>query len=154
MKTTPRSGSTEALFARWFLLVYLPLGLLVVGFIFFILQLLPGWAVPVLVALAVWGIFAVRLILERRKRGLEIPPPRSLILGVLTIAGLALAGAFLVLVGLARVSSAVGITLLLLGGFLMLLAVFAPAFKLVDVLMRSLGRVIRAVRGHRAQESP
>lgn len=150
--TALRSVRTEDLFARWFLLVYLPLGLLVVGFIFFILQLLPGWAIPALIALAIWGIFAVRLILERRKRGLEIPPPRSLVLGALTIAGLALGGVLLVLVGLARVSSAVGITLLLLGGFLMLLAVFAPAFKLVDIVLRAIRRLFRIGR-RRASES-
>lgn len=143
--------SKGGLFARWFWLVYLPLGLLIVLFVLFITDALPAWGVPMLILLAGWGLLAVRLILERRRRGLEVPLPRSLLYGIATIAGLALGGALLVWVGLARVSTSVGVAFLLLGGFLMLVAVFAPAFKLVDIFVRSAGRLVKTALGRRGR---
>ncbi|MGH2768908.1 MAG: hypothetical protein ACRDIF_08145, partial [Actinomycetota bacterium] len=73
---------------------------------------------------------------------LEVPTPRAILAGLAAIAGLAMAGVLLTWIGIWRLSSGAGLALLLLGGFLMLLAVFAPAFKLLDTTLRLTGRLI------------
>lgn len=144
-----RSREADSLFLRWLLLVYVPLLVLFVSFILFIARVISGWAVPILVILSAWGVVALRLIFERRRVGLDVPIPRSFFFAVGSVAGLGMIGGFLAWIGLTKASSGAGVALLFLGGFLMLVAVFAPAFKLVDVTLRSTGRLIGRRSGRR-----
>lgn len=114
-------------------------------FAVFALGRLPSAAVPVLVAASVWGLVAIRLLLERRRVGLQVPPPQRLMLWAATLGGIVLVGATLFWVGADRLGSNVGVGMVVVGGFLMILAVTAPAFKLIDVILRRLGRLIRRI---------
>jgi hypothetical protein len=132
------SGIPSAtLFARWFWFVYVPLGLFVPLLLLTFAGLLPRLAVAGLMVLSVWSAAAVRLLFERSRRGLAVPVPKNLVGGLSWVTGLAATGAVLGWMGLARLSSDLGLLLGFSGVFLMVLALIAPAFKLIDVIIRS-----------------
>jgi hypothetical protein len=151
--------SSAVLFARWFWVVYVPLGLFVTLLLVAFAGLLPKLAIPVLLIVSVWSAVAVRLLFERSRRGLEVPVPKNLVGGLSWVAGLASTGAVLGWMGLARLSSDLGLLLGFTGVFLMVLALIAPVFKLVDVIIRTgartvLSRMLRARKPAALEELP
>jgi len=142
-----RRPAPEALFMRWLWLVYMPLGVLAALLLLAVMKLLPGWTTLPVLALAAYSVLAGRLILERRRKGLSTPAPRALVFGIGAIAGAALLGLALFFLGWSRLSSTgQGQTLLAVGAFLMILSVTAPAFKLIDVGLKTTGRMIEKKR--------
>ena len=139
MQTGPPSGS---LFARWFWLVYLPLGLLLVCLAVFFVGYLPAWGRPILIGLGLYGLIALRLLIERRRRGMLVPAPKNVLAGMAWIGGLASTGAVLAYAGGERLSTDTGLALTLAGGFLMFMSVMAPIFKIIDLLLRTTGRAV------------
>jgi hypothetical protein len=137
-----RTGRPQ-LFARWFWLVHVPLGLLLAFFFLFVTGLLPRAGIPALIFLAVWGLLALRLIFERRRQGLYIPPPKSFVIWVAAVTGLVLCGGILFWIGAGKLNTNTGVVMFVIGGFLMILSVTAPAFKLIDVGLRRFVRVIK-----------
>lgn len=130
----------EVLFARWLFVVYVPLVLLVAGIILWMLGIFPRRAGLLMTALSVWALLAMRLLWERRKKGIKVPAPRSLIVGTILIAAAALSGAILTWMGLDRLSSTSGTVMLYTGGVLILTALLAPAFKALDLAIRAVAR--------------
>jgi hypothetical protein len=105
--------------------------------------LLPGaLRVPLIVLSGLWSALALRLLIERRRRGVAVPAPRSIVFGIAAVAALALGGSLLAWIGIGRVSSSEGLAMLLVGCFFMLMAVFAPMFKLVDSALRLVARLV------------
>jgi hypothetical protein len=143
----PRSGArrpeASSLFARWFWLVYLPLGLIGAVLLLVLAGLVPSaLKLPLIAVTGAWSAVALRLLIERRRRGLAVPAPRSIVVGILAVAGLAVGGGLLAWIGIGRVSSSEGLAMLLVGCFFMLMAVFAPMFKLVDSGFRLAARLV------------
>jgi carbon monoxide dehydrogenase subunit G len=139
----PRGPAASSLFARWFWLVYLPLGLLATVLLLVGAGIMPRpFRVPLLVATGIWSGLALRLLVERRRRRLTVPAPRSIVVGIGAVVLLAVVGAVLTWVGIGRVSTSAGLAMLLVGCFFMLMAVFAPMFKLVDSGFRLAARVL------------
>lgn len=179
----PARRNQQELFIRWLWLVYLPLGLLIVGLPLVFLQVLAGWPVWVVGFLSVYCVIPVRLLLETRRKGLELPRPpgkgparpaaaarkpkaaarpaerstarverppvparirrRRALAGVLGIGVLSLIGGLLFIIGMGRASSGqLGLILIGVGGFLMLLSVTLPTFKMVDITLRAVGRLL------------
>lgn len=143
-----RRVPSQTLFTRWLLLVYCPLGLLGAGFSLFVLGGLPGWMKPLLLLLAIWGVAATRLLWERQKLGIQVPPPRDLVLALAALTFTALMGTMLIWLGLDRLSSTSGVVMLYFGGVLVLTAVLAPIFKALDMAIRTVAR--RVLREPRA----
>ena len=172
---------------RWLWLVYLPLGLLIIGLPLVFLKVITGGLVWAVGFLSVYCVVPVRLLLETRRKGLELPRPprkspgrpaaragkparaaarpaearartraraerpvvsprirrRRALAGLLGIGVLSLIGGLLFILGMGRASSGqVGLVLIGLGGFLMLLSVTLPTFKMVDVTLRAVGRLL------------
>lgn len=148
----PTRPAAPPLFNRWLVVVYLPLALLVVGFLLFVLGVLPSWGRPALFLLAVWGLVAVRLIAERKKLGVDVPLPRSLVIGLSSTVGAGVLGALFIWGGLNRLATNTGAILLFLGGVLVLTAVIAPVLKLLDVAVRAVaGRLLKEPRRQNAR---
>lgn len=137
-----RTGGPQ-LFARWFWLVHVPLGLLLAFFILLVTGFLPPAGIPALIFLAVWGLLALRLIFERRRLGLYIPPPKSFVIWVAAVTGLVLCGGILFWIGAGKLNTNTGVVMFVIGGFLMIFSVTAPAFKLLDVGLRRFVRIIK-----------
>jgi hypothetical protein len=130
------------LFARWFWLVYLPLGLTAALLLLTVAGLMPaGLKVPLLAVAGAWSLIAVWLLVERWRRRVAVPAPRRLLLGIGAVAVMAVAGALLTWVGIGKVSSSEGLAMVLVGCFFILMAVFAPMFKLVDSTLRRIARL-------------
>jgi hypothetical protein len=147
VKKKPARLPTATLFSRWLALVYLPLFVLVAGFILFVLGVLPRWSRPALLILAVWDLVAVRLISERRKLGLHVPLPRGLVIGLSSMVGAGVLGVLFIWGGLNRLATNSGAVLLFLGGVLILTAVIAPILKVLDVAIRAVAsRVLKEQR--------
>jgi hypothetical protein len=79
------------------------------------------------------------------------PPPRQVerlstsqraLFGLGAIAVLLLLGGILLVFGMARLNTSFGLALVGIGGFLMILSVTVPTFRLFDVLLRAVGRLI------------
>ncbi|HEX2178385.1 MAG TPA: hypothetical protein VHL54_02550 [Actinomycetota bacterium] len=180
----PARRNQQELFIRWLWLVYLPLALLIIGLPLVFLQVLTGWPVWVVGFLSVYCVIPVRLLLETRRKGLELPRPpgkgsprpaapakepkaagrpaeerstarverppvparirrRRALAGVLGIGVLSLIGGLLFIIGMGRASSGqLGLILIGVGGFLMLLSVTLPTFKMVDITLRAVGRLL------------
>lgn len=137
------AAAASSLFARWFWLVYLPLGLLATVLLLVGTGLMPRpLRVPLLAATGIWSALALRLLVERRRRQLAVPAPRSIVFGIGAVALLAVSGGLLTWIGIGRVSTSAGLAMLLVGCFFMLMAVFAPMFKLVDSGFRLAARVL------------
>lgn len=148
-----RVGS-GALFARWLWLVYAPLAFFFILLALTFTELLPRWAIPVLLISSLWGAVSVRLIAERIRVGLAVPPPRNLVGGGTWIAGLVVTGSVLGWIGAARLSTDVGIGLALAGAFLVVFGLTAPLFKILDVALRAAGRRVARPRRTRTQPPP
>lgn len=146
--------SPRALFARWFWLVYLPLGLFFVLLALTFTELLPRWAIPFLIASSLWGALSVRLIVERVRIGLPVPPPRNLVGGSTWVVALVVTGAVLGWIGAAKLSSDVGIGLALTGAFLIVFALIAPLFKVLDLALRASRRRFKRPRETQASAPP
>ena len=130
------------LFARWFWFVYLPLGLTGALLLLAVSGFLPGKSKLLLIPFIAYSVVGARLILERRKLGFSIPAPAQVLVGIGSVAGMVLIGGLLFGVGWDRLGDGHGLFLVYLGGFLMVLSVTTPMFKLIDVLVRSGGRVL------------
>ena len=182
----PARQNKQALFIRWLWLVYLPLGLLALGLPLVFFQVLTGASVWVIGILSVYCVVPMRLLLETRRKGLELPKPpgakartrpparetpavaaadapaepvstarvvrppvpakikrRRAVAGVLGIGVLLAIGGLLFILGMGKASSGqLGLLLIGLGGFLMLLSVTLPTFKIVDIMVRAIGRLV------------
>ena len=180
----PAHQNKRAIFLRWLWLVYLPLGILAVALPLMFFEVLTGsilWAVGLLAA---YCVVPMRLLLETKRKGLELPRPpgsragraaaatrgaakpalrredaasapaarppvppkikrRRAVVGVLGIGVLSAIGGVLFIVGMGRASSGtLGLVLIGIGGFLMLLSVTLPTFKVVDIVLRAIGRLL------------
>ena len=67
---------------------------------------------------------------------------QRLLFGLSVIAGLLFVGGVLLVFGMARLTSSVGLALVAIGGFLMILSVTVPAFRLFDLVVRAVARVV------------
>lgn len=67
---------------------------------------------------------------------------RRALAGVVGIGALLLVGGILVIVGIGRVTSSLGLVMVGIGGFLMILSVTLPTFRLVDAVLRGIGRLV------------
>lgn len=180
----------QALFIRWLWLVYLPLGLLIAGLPLVALKVITGAPVWMVGLLSVYCVVPVRLLLETKRKGLELPKPpgatfqrgrrpgprsspkqvpstanpdpesvaharvnvppvsgrikrRRAVAGVLGTGVLLGIGGLLFILGMGKASSGqLGLLLIGLGGFLMLLSVTLPTFKIVDLTVRAIGRLV------------
>ncbi len=133
-------GST--LFVRWFWLVYLPLGLLAAGVLLVVFKVLPSDMKWPLLILGAYGLVAGRLLLERKRKGLSVPPPRSIVIGILSVTGLLVLGAILFALGMGRLTTTEGLVMAAIGGFLMIFSVTVPTFKMVDAALKWSGKLI------------
>jgi hypothetical protein len=137
-----RARREKQLFYRWLWFVYVPLGLAPVGIVLGAAHLLPGATVPLLFVLLAYDAVCVRLVVERRRRGVAVPVPRTLIAGIGALLALVLSGVVLMWMGVDRLGGNGGPPLLVTGAFLLLLALFAPAFKVVDLALRTVARSV------------
>jgi uncharacterized protein YndB with AHSA1/START domain len=144
----------SALFARWFWLVYLPLALLAAAILLVVAGLMPAaLRTPLLVLTGAWSALALVMLVERRRRHVAVRPPRRILIGIGAVVLMGAAGALLTWIGIGKVSSSAGLATLLVGCFFILLAVFAPMFKLVDSTFRLLVRLVTR-RSRSAGPSP
>lgn len=164
----------------------MPLGLLMLGLPLVFFQVLTGAGVWVVGILSVYCVIPMRLLLETRRQGLELPKPpgaktrtrparpvrerplaaelpakpvstarvtrppvsgkikrRRAVAGVLGIGVLLGIGGLLFILGMGKASSGqLGLLLIGFGGFLMLLSVTLPTFKIVDIMVRAIGRMV------------
>jgi hypothetical protein len=87
---------------------------------------------------------------ERIERPRRPPAPRKspqvirrrALASIIGIGVLLLVGGILVIVGIGRVTSSFGLVMVGVGGFLMILSVTLPTFRLVDALLRGIGRLL------------
>ena len=93
-------------------------------------------------------------IVERRRRKVPLRVPPTLLVGVSATAVAVLVGAVLAWMGIDRLSSRTGPPLLVTGGFLILAAAFAPAFKLLDLAVRLTGRTLLRIGGEKSRRQP
>jgi hypothetical protein len=181
----PARQNKQALFLRWLWLVYLPLGLLVLGLPLVFFEIVTGFGVWVVGILSVYCVVPMRLLLETKRKGLELPKPpgatkrrppsparekevaahapavpvetarvprppvsgkikrRRAVAGVLGIGVMLGLGGLLFILGMGKASSGqLGLLLIGVGGFLMLLSVTLPTFKIVDIMVRAIGRLV------------
>ncbi|MEO7803039.1 MAG: hypothetical protein ABIS18_00900 [Actinomycetota bacterium] len=131
----------SALFARWFWLIYLPLGLFAALVGIKAIGLIGGWGNLVLVIFGAYALLAARLLMERKRLGVEVPPPAKIVAGVVVVAAVVLTGGVMFLVGWRRLGDGQGLMLLAVGGFLMITSATVSMFKLVDMAIRLLGKV-------------
>ena len=138
--------SADRLFARWFWVVYLPLGLLGALVVVVVSGVVRRPPLLLTLVAAAYGAIAIRLLYERRRRRLVVRAPSALVGGLAWISGVGLTGAVLLWTGLERLHATAGAVLSLSGGFLILVAVLAPLLRGIDVAVRKLGGLIaRAV---------
>ncbi len=62
--------------------------------------------------------------------------------GIVAIAALLLVGGILLVFGMGRLDSSLGLLLAAIGGFLMILSVTVPTFRLFDLMLRAVARLI------------
>lgn len=77
MTPAARRPDPASLFPRWLAVVYLPLALLVACIALLAARALPAWALPLVVGLGLWGVVAVRVVAEGRRRGVRPPGARE-----------------------------------------------------------------------------
>lgn len=141
------------LFFRWFVVVYLPLGLLALMLGLLPFGMLPSWALPFMVLLGAYALPAVRLLIERRRSKLGVPLPRKIIVSVAVISGMMAGGAGLFVIGMSRLTTTAGLVMVFVGGCLMILSISAPAFRLMDIILRKTGRLLSTLLGAKKQTS-
>lgn len=149
-------------------------------------KVITGGTVWLIGLLAAYCVVPMRLLLETKRKGLELPKPpgaaksrrpvvppkspqgaaegiadppatarvapppvppqikrRRAVAGVLGIGVMLGIGGLLFILGMGKASSGtLGLALIGLGGFLMLLSVTLPTFKIVDIVVRAIGRVV------------
>jgi hypothetical protein len=137
------------MFLRWLVVVYLPLGLLAAGIVLLVGKVLPGWGLPILAGVAGWSAIAIRLLVERRRRGVVVRVPRNLLAGIAALGIVAVTGFALAWAGIGRLDTGSGPILVLIGGFLLLVAVIAPLLKLIEVAFRRGAGLVVSLLGRR-----
>ncbi|MGH2773011.1 MAG: hypothetical protein ACRDIU_07750 [Actinomycetota bacterium] len=142
-----RKAASPQLFARWFWLVYVPLALLVVSVVLKLAGMLPAWGNVVLILLALYSVLALKLLLERRKAGVGFGLPRPLVTGLAALSGILVLGITFFVLGVERLSTTGGLAMVLIGGFLMILSVTVPTFRMVDSILRFGGRLVGRASG-------
>lgn len=145
-----KTRTVPALFVRWFWLVYLPIALLPLAVILRTFGILPGGTLMVM-ALGIWGLLALRLLIERRRKGLGVPLPKSMAIGLGSVAAMAAAGALLLILGMRKLTAGSGLTMTAIGGFLLLMSVTLPTFRLMDSLIRATTRFVKRLKGNRME---
>ena len=148
-RVTERAIRLRRVFYRWLWLVYFPLVLGLVGIGVLLAGVLPGFLDLPLAVLLVWGALAVRLLVERHRRKVPLRVPPTLILGLGALLGLVVGGIVLAWMGVDRLASRTGPPLLVVGAFLLVLALLAPAFKVVDLTLRLAVRNLLRLGGDR-----
>lgn len=151
---TQRAIRERRVFYRWLWLVFAPIGLGVIAVIVFLSGIMPGFLALPFVALLAWDAVDVRLIIERRRRKIPLRIPRTLYVGMGGTVLAVLVGAVLAWMGIDRLSSKSGPGLLVLGGFIMLTAAFAPGFKVLDLMLRATGRGLLRLGGQKTGRRP
>ena len=136
------------IFYRWVWLVYAPLPLGFIATIVALSGVLPGFLRLPYVLLLAWDALCIRLLVERRRRKMVLHVPKTLLVGLGTAAGAVFVGAVLIWMGVDRLSSQAGPALMVAGGFLILTAAFAPAFKVADLALRLVGRSLLRIPAH------
>jgi hypothetical protein len=159
--------------------------LLVLGLPLVFFEIVTGFGVWVVGILSVYCVVPMRLLLETKRKGLELPKPpgatkkrppfparekevaahapavpvetarvprppvsgkikrRRAVAGVLGIGVMLGLGGLLFILGMGKASSGqLGLLLIGVGGFLMLLSVTLPTFKIVDIMVRAIGRLV------------
>jgi hypothetical protein len=149
-----RAIRERRVFYRWLWLVYAPLGLGLLAVMVFLSGVMPGFLALPFVALLAWDAVNVRLLIERHRRKIALQVPPTLLIGVGATVVAGLAGALLAWMGIDRLSARTGPPLLVTGGFLMLAAAFAPAFKLLDMALRLTGRTLLRLNGLKRPGQP
>lgn len=125
------------------MVVYLPLGLLIVGVALLPFRMLPRSLAWLMVPLAAYAVLAIRLIIERRRSRLGIPLPRKIVVSVAVLAGMLAGGVGLFVLGMGRLTTSRGLAMVYVGGCLIILSVTAPTFRLVDIVLRKASRLVR-----------
>jgi hypothetical protein len=120
--------------------VYLPIGLGVLVLGVALTGVLPHQATLPLVLLLTWDAAGIGMIVERRRRKVRLPVPASVVVGAVALAALVLTGTVLGWMGTDRLAASDGPPMVVIGGFLLLVACFAPVFRLVDAGLRFAGR--------------
>jgi len=151
---TQRAIRDRRVFYRWLWLVYAPLVLGFVAILVFLSGVMPGFLALPFVALLALDAISVRLLVERRRRKVTLRVPATLLIGVGATVVAVLAGAILAWMGIDRLSSRTGPPLLVTGGFLMAAAAFAPAFKLLDLVVRLTGRTLLRIGEEKSLRRP
>jgi hypothetical protein len=151
---TRRAIRDRRVFYRWLWFVYAPLVLGFVAIVVFLSGVMPGFLALPFVALLALDAIGVRLLVERRRRKVTLRVPATLLIGVGTTVVAVLAGALLAWMGIDRLSSRTGPPLLVAGCFLMVAAAFAPAFKLLDLVVRLTGRTLLRIGGEKSLRRP
>jgi hypothetical protein len=113
--------------------------------------LLPHQGDLPLLALLAWDAGGIWMIVERRRRKVKIPIPTTMVVGLISLGALVLVGCIMAWMGIDRLASPGGPALVVIGGFLLLLAMFAPAFRMLDAALRFAGR---SLTGHRRPHRP
>lgn len=131
------------LFLRWVWVAYLPLLLLAaVAGLRFVGILGRTLAAGLVLVLVLWTGLALRLILERRRLGKKVGIPRGVVVWLTVPLGLGTVGLLLFFVGAEALSTDLGFGTFAAGVFLITMAMALPLFRLIDVLVRGLGRVV------------
>jgi hypothetical protein len=141
-------------FYRWLWLVDAPIGLGVIALMVFLSGVMPGFLALPFMALLIWDAICVRLLVERHRRKIPLHVPPTLVIGVGATVAAVLVGVVLAWMGVDRLSSKSGPALLVLGGFLILTAAFAPAFKVLDLVLRVTGRGLLHLGGQKSHRRP
>jgi hypothetical protein len=147
---TQRAIRDRRVFYRWLWLVYAPLVLGFLAVVVFLSGAMPGYLSLPFVALLALDALSIRLLVERRRRKVPLRVPSTLVIGVAVTVVAVLVGVVLAWMGIDRLSSRTGPPLLVTGGFLMVAAAFAPAFKLLDLVVRLTGRTLIRIGGEKS----
>ena len=154
MKVTNQREARKRFFARWFWLVYLPIGLSIALLLIWLLGLMPGQLAIPLFLLIAYDAIAVRLLLERKKLGVSVPAPRQLIFGLASVAALVVVGALSFLLGWKRLATnGQGLRLMGVGAFLLAFSITLPLFKAIDSSVRAFSRLLSRRRSGRRKSS-
>jgi len=149
-----RAIRQRSVFYRWLWLVYAPLVLGLVAIVVILAGAMPGFVALPVVALLAWDAGAARMLVERHRRKVRLPIPKTLLIGLGALVLAVGTGVVLAWMGVDRLSSSSGPPMLVLGGFLILSAAFAPAFKVMDLTLRLAGRTMWRMGQHVDRRRP
>lgn len=136
------NSSQTRIFLRWIWVAYLPLLLLAtVAALRFAGILGRTLAAAFVLVLVLWTGVALRLILERRRLGVKVGIPRGFVVWLTVPLGIGTVGLVLFFVGAEGLTTDFGFGMFAAGVFLITLAVALPLFRLIDALIRGLGRI-------------